>query len=609
MCGIVGYIGGRRATEICLAGLRRLEYRGYDSAGVAVMSKGKLVVRKKVGKLQVLADSLEAEPIEGAPGIGHTRWATHGKPSDANSHPHLACGDKIALVHNGIIENYAELKEQLMARGCVFRSETDTEVIAHLVGKYYEGDLLAAVIRAAKDCEGAYALAVICEDEPDVMIAARLKSPLVVGLGEGENFIASDMLAVRPETDQVYVLDNDEFAKVTRDRVELFGPEGQRIEKEPYVIPWDAAAAGKMGHEKFMHKEIHEQPGCIRDTLAGRVAAGMEEISLEGLTMSEDEIKQVQRVLFTACGTAYHAGMYGRFVMERLAGIPSEVDLASELRARDPVILDNTLAIIVSQSGETADSLEGLLELREKGAKIGSIVNVVDSAIARESHWTVYTKAGPEIGVASTKAYTLQCLVALMLAVRFAEVRGSKPKAELEELREGIARLPAAVEATLENEQQIVELAEKYQQYDDCLFLGRGVSFGSAMEGALKLKEISYVHAEGYAAGEMKHGPIALIAPECYTVAIAVRGEVYEKMLGNIQEVKARDGKVIAVAFEDDEDIKQHVDDVIPIPRVPELIAPIPVQVPLQLFAYHVAKFRGEDIDQPRNLAKTVTVE
>jgi len=609
MCGIVGYVGTRQAAAICLAGLRRLEYRGYDSAGVAVLRDGQMLVRKTVGKLMVLASSLEQEPLDGTIGIGHTRWATHGRPSIANSHPHLDCSQQFAVVHNGIVENYAELREQLQAQGHEFRSQTDTEIIAHLLEKYYDGNLLTALRRAAADLDGAYAVAAVTTREPDVIVAVRKRSPLVVGLGEGENYVASDMLALREQTNRVYVLDNDQFAQVTRAGVELFDSEGRPVQREPYRIQWDTEAIEKRGYNHFMLKEIHEQPAVLRDCLEGRLSAGAEAVSLPELNMSPQEIKSLRKIVFTACGTAYHAGLYGRFALERLAGIPCEVDLASEMRARDPVVPENTLAIVISQSGETADSLEALLELREKGARLGSIVNVVDSAIARESDWVCYIKAGVEIGVASTKAYTLQVLMCQLLGVHFAQIRGTQPPEYLAQLRAAITRLPEQLEEVLATEDHIKYLADKYQWMEDCLYLGRGANYCSALEGALKLKEISYIHAEGYAAGEMKHGPIALIEPKCPTVALAVEGEVYEKMIGNIQEVKARDGQVIAVAFEGDDNIARHADDVIRVPRCPEILSPIPVQVPLQLLAYHIADLRGCDIDQPRNLAKTVTVE
>ncbi|MCD6359255.1 MAG: glutamine--fructose-6-phosphate transaminase (isomerizing) [Armatimonadetes bacterium] len=609
MCGIVGYIGDKQAVDVCLAGLERLEYRGYDSAGMAVVSDSGLDVIKVVGKLDRLAAALEEHPLPGTLGIGHTRWATHGKPSKANSHPHTSGDGKIAVVHNGIIENYAELRDQLRAEGYEFVSETDTEVIAHLLNKHYQGDLAEAVRAASRDMEGAFAIAVVCSDNPDEMVAARRFSPLVIGIGEGENFVASDMGAIREYTDRVYVIADDEMAVVTRDGIELTDMEGNPIEREPYVIPWPAEAAQKGGHKHFMHKEIHEQPRAMRECLLGRLNDANTSITLDGLNMTDDEIRGLQRVVFTACGTAYHAGLVGRFLMEKLARIPSDCDLAAELRARNPVVLENTLAIIVSQSGETADTLVALRELKEKGAKVVSVVNVVDSSIARESDGVVYIQAGPEIGVASTKAYTLQILTMALIATHFAEVREGCDRETLVSLREAMLGLPEQAQMLLDREDDVKAVAAKYYESNDSLYLGRGVNLASAMEGALKLKEISYIHAEGYSAGEMKHGPIALVEPALFTVAIAVKGDVYEKMIGNIQEIKARSGPVIGVAFDGDEEIPRQADDVIWVPETPELLSPITVAIPLQILAYHIADMRDCHIDQPRNLAKTVTVE
>ncbi|MFO8078810.1 MAG: glutamine--fructose-6-phosphate transaminase (isomerizing) [Armatimonadota bacterium] len=609
MCGIVGYIGGRQATDVCVAGLKRLEYRGYDSAGIAVVEDDRLDVVKVVGKLSGLAEALEEQPLEGTLGIGHTRWATHGKPSKVNSHPHTSMDERIALVHNGIIENYAELRDDLEAEGYEFTSETDTEVIVHLVDKYYEGDLAEAFRTAVKDLEGAFAVGIVSADHPDEMVAARRFSPLVIGIGEGENFIASDMGAVREWTDQVYVIDDDEMAVITRDEIELTDLEGNPVEREPYTIPWPADAAQKGGHKHFMHKEIHEQPQAMRECLLGRLSDPEKGITLEGLNMTEDEIKGLRKIVFTACGTAYHAGLVGRFLMEKLARIPSEADLAAELRARDPVVLEDTLAIIVSQSGETADTLVALRELKEKGAKVVSVVNVVDSSIARESDGVVYIQAGPEIGVASTKAYTLQILTISLIAAHFASIRGAASEDELIELRRAMLGLPEQAQEILEREDDIKDVAAKYYEAPDALYLGRGVNLPSAMEGALKLKEISYIHAEGYSAGEMKHGPIALVEPSLFTVAIATRGDVYDKMIGNIQEIKARSGPVIGVAFDGDTEIPRQADDVLWLPECPELLSPITVAIPLQILAYHIADMLDLEIDQPRNLAKTVTVE
>lgn len=609
MCGIVGYIGSRSAAEICLAGLRRLEYRGYDSAGIAVIRDGQLDVRKVVGKLKNLEASLAEQPLEGTVGIGHTRWATHGKPSVANSHPHLSADGRLAVVHNGIIENYGELREQLQAEGYQFASQTDTEVMAHLVQKHYQGDLREAVIHAVQDLKGAFAFGVICADHPDQMVAVRRFSPLVVGLGEGENYIASDMGAIRQETDKVYVIDDDEVALLTREGVELTDLEGNPIQREVFVIPWPAEAAQKGGHQHFMHKEIHEQPEAMHHCLAGRLSAPDNPLVLEGLNLTEQEIKGLHKVVFTACGTAYHAALVGRFLTENLARVPAEADLAAELRARNPVVLDHTLCVVISQSGETADSLVALRDMKEKGAKIVSVLNVVDSSIARESDGVVYIQAGPEIGVASTKAYTLQVLTVELMALYFAQVRGTATEEQLRTLKTALLTMPELAAELLRREPEVRAVAEKYWQLNNSLYLGRGVNLPSAMEGALKLKEISYVHAEGYSAGEMKHGPIALVEPELFTVAIAVAGEVYEKMIGNIQEIKARSGPVIGVADDGDQVIGSECDDMLWVPPVPELVSPLTTAIPLQLLAYHIADLRGEDIDQPRNLAKTVTVE
>jgi len=609
MCGIVGYIGTRQAQEICMAGLRRLEYRGYDSAGLAVVRDGQVEVVKVLGKLSGLAAALTDKPLESTLGIGHTRWATHGKPSETNSHPHTSCDGDIAVVHNGIIENYAELRDELIAEGHKFLSETDTEVIVHLIEKYHEGDLLASVQQAIQHLDGAFAIAVVSADSPDRIIAARRFSPLVIGLGDGENYVASDMGAVREETDRVYVIADDEMAVVKRDGVELFSFDGEPVTHDVYIIPWPAEAAQKGGHKHFMHKEIHEQPRAMRECLMGRLSDPAKGIRLDSLNMTEDEIKDLRKVMLTACGTAYHAGLVGRFLLERLARIPSECDVAAELRARDPVVLDNTLAIVVSQSGETADTLVALRELKEKGAKVISVVNVVDSTIARESDGVVYIQAGPEIGVASTKAYTLQVLTLELIAAHFADVRQTASEHDLIGLRRALLELPEQAQTLLDREDDVAEVAGKYYESPNSLYLGRGVNLPSALEGALKLKEISYMHAEGYSAGEMKHGPIALVEPSLLTVAIAVKGDVYEKMIGNIQEIKARSGPVIGVAYDGDTEIPRQADDVLWVPECPELVSPASVAIPLQLLAYHIADMRGCHIDQPRNLAKTVTVE
>ena len=609
MCGIIGYVGSRQAASICMQGLERLEYRGYDSAGIAVVHDGELEVRKVVGKLANLAAALDGSPLLGNIGIGHTRWATHGKPSVSNSHPHLNCDGRIAVVHNGILENYAELREELQAQGHTFRSETDTEVMAHLVEKYYQGDLREAVGRAVLDLKGAFAFGVICADNPGQLVATRHFSPLVVGIGQGENYIASDMGAIRPQTDSVYVIGDDELALITAEGIELTDLQLNPVEREVFIIPWPPDAAEKSGHKHFMHKEIHEQTEAMHNCLAGRLSSPTQPIVLEGLEMTEQEIRNLRQILFTACGTAYHAGMVGRFAMESLARIPSEVDLAAELQVRNPAVLDNTLVIVISQSGETADSLLALRDLKAKGAKILSVLNVVDSSMARESDGVVYIQAGPEIGVASTKAYTLQVLTLELIALHFAELRQSIPAEQIRSLKEALLACPDQAAELLSREEDVKDVAARYYQMPDALYLARGVNLASAMEGALKLKEISYIHAEGYSAGEMKHGPIALVAPDLFTVAIAIKGPVYEKMIGNIQEIKAREGPVIGVAADGDEVIASQCDDMLWIPPGSELTSPITAAIPLQLLAYHIADMRGEDIDQPRNLAKTVTVE
>ena len=609
MCGIVGYIGDKDAPLICLQGLRRLEYRGYDSAGISVVVDGLLDTRKVVGKLDNLEALLQTEPLHGPVGIGHTRWATHGKPSVDNSHPHLSCAGDLAVVHNGIIENYSELREQLRGEGHEFRSQTDTEVIAHLIEKLYQGNLGDAVRAACHELRGSFALGVIHQSHPDLLIGARRFSPLVVGIGKGENFIASDMGAIRKWTDQVYVIGDDEMGEITSQGIELFDLEKQPVHREIFNIPWPVEAAEKGGHKHFMHKEIHEQPAAMRECLLGRLSSPDKPIVLEGLNMTDDDIRGLKKVIFAACGTAYHAGLVGSFLMENFARIPSEGDLAAELRARNPVVLEGTLAILVSQSGETADTLVALRELKEKGARVVSVINVVDSSIARESDGVVYIQAGPEIGVASTKAYTLQVLTLQMLACHFAEVRGVQPPEVLRDMKIGIMNVPEQAAECLAREDDVKAVAAKYYQLHNALYLGRGISLPTAMEGALKLKEISYIHAEGYSAGEMKHGPIALVEPALFTVAVAVQGDVYEKMVGNIQEIKAREGPVIALATDGDEYIPGEADDVMWVPACPELISAATAQIPLQLFAYHVADMKGCHIDQPRNLAKTVTVE
>ncbi|BCW99618.1 MAG: glutamine--fructose-6-phosphate aminotransferase [isomerizing] [Armatimonadota bacterium] len=608
MCGIVGYIGEKDAVPVLIGGLRRLEYRGYDSAGVAVVTNGSVSVRKRVGKLRVLAEDLEKSPLPGKVGVGHTRWATHGAPSEVNSHPHSDNSGTIHLVHNGIIENYQSLKERMIAEGHTFRSQTDTEVVAHLVGKYYRGDLAQAVRDALKEVEGAYAIGVVCDQEPDVLVAARCGSPLIVGLGEGENFIASDVPAILNHTRRIIYLDDHEVIRITKDGVTVTDLDGNVVEKPVHTIEWDASAAEKGGYPHFMLKEIHEQPQVIRDTLRGRFAADGS-ITLDDMRISDDELRAIKKIVIISCGTAWHAGLVGKYLLESFVGIPCEVDLSSEFRYRNPLVDESTLVMTVTQSGETADTLAGLREAKRRGSKVVSICNVVGSSIARESNGVIYQHAGPEIGVASTKAYTSQVTCFVLFTMYLGRLRGVLSDERISEMVSELRELPGKIEKVLADQSAILECTEKYHTAQSSLYLGRSYNFPSALEGALKLKEISYIHAEGYAAGEMKHGPIALVDPSLPVVCVCVKSAVYDKMISNIQEIRARSGKVIAVATEGDTAIMDHADDVLYIPETPEYLSPIVVAVPLQLLAYHIAVRRGCDVDQPRNLAKSVTVE
>lgn len=608
MCGIVGYIGSKDAVSILLDGLKRLEYRGYDSAGVAILTNGHISVRKEMGKLRVLDQSLETTPLNGTVGVGHTRWATHGKPSKVNSHPHADQTGTIHLVHNGIIENYQQLKQALIAEGHQFQSETDTEVVAHLIGKHYQGSLVQAVRSALKEVEGAYALGILCEKEPDVMVAARAGSPLIVGIGEGENYIASDVPAILNHTRKVIYLDDHEVAALSCSGVEVSDLDGNVLDKKVHTIEWDAKAAEKSGYPHFMLKEINEQPQVIADTLRGRFAEGGQ-IMLDKLDVDDAVLKNVSKIVIISCGTAYHAGMVGKYLLESFVRIPVEVDLASEFRYRQPLVDENTLVMTVTQSGETADTLAGLREARKRGARVVSICNVVGSSIARESDGVIYQHAGPEIGVASTKAYTSQVTCFVLFTLYLARLRGALSAEDVDGISADLRKIPGLIEEMLKTQDSIRELSERYTAATSALYLGRSFNFPSALEGALKLKEISYIHAEGYAAGEMKHGPIALVDENLPVLCISVKSSVYDKMISNIQEIRARNGLVIAVATEGDEDIRHHAEDVIHIPECPEYLSPILVAVPLQLFAYHVATLRGCDVDQPRNLAKSVTVE
>ena len=611
MCGIVGYIGDKQATEVIMSGLHRLEYRGYDSAGVAVVKHGKLECIKSLGKLKVLDAKLEETPLEAPIGIGHTRWATHGVPSEVNSHPHFDGPGEIAVVHNGIIENYQELREKLQAEGVEFRSQTDTETIAHLVRKYYKGDLFEAVKRALHDVEGAYAIGVICKDHPDLLVAARHGSPLIVGLGNGEAFIASDVPAIMKYTRKVLYIDNGQVCEIRRDGYKIEDLKGNPVTLDVKQVDWDDAAAEKEGFPHFMLKEINQQPDVIRNTLRGRVTERSEEVQLKDMNIAVEELKACQQIHIVACGTAWHAGMVGKYLIEKFARVPVELDIASEYRYRDPIIPEHTIMIPVSQSGETADTLEAIRIAKSKGAKVASIVNAVGSSVARESHGVIYQQAGPEIGVASTKAYTSQVTCFALFTIWLGETRGSIPKEQARKMIAELRAIPDKVQWILDNQENIINCAKnpKYLDTYNALFLGRSYNYPSALEGALKLKEISYIHAEGYASGEMKHGPIALVTNKLPVISVAVKGDTYDKTVSNIQEIRARSGICLNVATIGDEDIKVHSDDILWVPECYEPFSPILVAVPLQLLAYYIAANRGCDVDQPRNLAKSVTVE
>ncbi len=609
MCGIVGYIGARNATQILLEGLQKLEYRGYDSAGVAILSEGHIAIARRQGKLERLAGELAEHPLPGLVGIGHTRWATHGAPSDENAHPHADCSGRFAVVHNGIIENYLALREQLEAQGHIFTSETDTEVLAHLLETYFDGNLYTAVCRALRGVVGSYALVAVSRDDPETIVAARLHSPLIIGHGDGEHFVASDVPAILAHTRRVTYLHNGEIAEINRDGVRLARLDGGAVTPEIATVAWDPVMAEKGGYRHFMLKEINEQPVALAETLRGRLNEARDGVLLPGLRLGVDALRRVSRALIIACGTAFHAGLVGKYVIERLSRLPVEIDVASELRYRDPIIDDRTLAIVVSQSGETADTLAALREAKERGAHVLAITNVVGSSVDRDADSVLYTYAGPEIAVASTKAYSTQLMVLYLLALHLGEARETLPTADRARLIDGLQRLPEQLQAVLAGHEAVRDFSQRFHGAHSMLYLGRGINFPTALEGALKLKEISYIHAEGYAAGEMKHGPIALITPECPTVAVALPGGVYDKMLSNIKEVKARRGHVIAIAAADDREIGKYADDVIAIPRTDELLSPVPAVLPLQLLAYYCAETLGLDVDQPRNLAKSVTVE
>jgi len=609
MCGIVGYIGPREASEVLLGGLARLEYRGYDSAGVAIVGDSKLNVVRRVGRLMNLEEVIEESPVHGSLGIGHTRWATHGRPSQENAHPHIDCTGKIAVVHNGIIENYIELREELAAAGHILRSERDTETVAHLVESYFDGDLTEAVRKATHRLEGSYGLGVVHLDFPDTVVAARKDSPLIIGIGEGENIVASDIPAVLEYTREILVLHDGQVATVTAGAVTVVEADGTPVDELDMMhVEWDLAAAEKGGYEDFMLKEIFEQPKAIRETLRGRMSDSGE-ILLSELDMTPAEVASISRVFILACGTSYHAGVVAKTLVEQWARIPVEVEVSSEFRYGDPIVDDETLVVAITQSGETADTLAGVREARDRGAKVIAITNVVGSRVTRESDGVIYTHAGPEIGVAATKTFTAQIAALYVLALKLAQAKGTLGSEQVGGLWQGLMQIPDIVEAILEELDDLQECAETYKDACSSLFIGRGIGVPIAMEGALKLKEISYIHAEAYAAGEMKHGPIALITDEVPVVVVATQGKTYEKVVSNVQEVRARGAQVIAVATYGDDDIKNHAEHVLYVPRTPEILSAIPATIPLQLLSYYIAKLRGCNVDQPRNLAKSVTVE
>ncbi len=612
MCGIVGYIGNRDAADIILDGLRRLEYRGYDSAGLAVLNSDGLQIRRSPGKIANLEAMLRDRSLEGSVGLGHTRWATHGRPSEANAHPHADCTGSVVVVHNGILENYLALKERLILAGHRFTSETDTEVLAHLVEAHLStgADLLQAVRAALSEVQGAYAVGILAAGAPDQLIAAKHGAGgAVVGLGEGEAYLASDIPAILPHTREVVILEDGEVALITKQGVQLTTLAGRPIERPPARIGWDAAMAQKGGYRHFMLKEIYEQPQAVTDTFRGRLADEIGSVLLPDTHLDQKAVKRFRRVVLVACGTSYHAALVGRFMVERLAGLPAEVDLSSEFRYRDLVLGPDTLVVAISQSGETADTLGAAKAARAKDAPLLAITNVVGSALSREATGVLYTHAGPEIGVASTKTFTATLTACYLFALALGRKRGHltaidglKRMAELQEI-------PRLIEAALGLDGPIQALTRELSHYQNFLYLGRGLHYPIALEGALKLKELSYIHAEGYPAGEMKHGPIALIDERMPVVALAPRDGSYDRMIANVEEVKARDGTIIAICHQGDSEISRRADYVIQIPAAADLLAPLVSVIPLQLLAYHIASFRGLDVDQPRNLAKSVTVE
>ncbi len=612
MCGIIGYTGTKAAKPIIIEGLKMLEYRGYDSAGISLEHNGKLFITKAAGSVANLESLLEEQPGNMTVGIGHTRWATHGRPTDENAHPHTSCSGEISLVHNGIIENFRPLRQWLSEeKGCRFSSETDSEVLAHLVEEFYDGDLLEAVRLAMARAEGSYGLVVLSAREPGRIVCARQDSPLVIGLGEGENFIASDIPALLTHTRKTKMLEDGEFASVTAEQVEIFNIDGQLLERDAFEITWDVEAAEKGGYEHFMLKEIMEQPAAVKETMRQRIDVAAGKIDLSELEFSVEELKALDKIYIVACGTAYHAGLVGKVIIEKLAGVPVEVDVASEFRYRQPLLKENQMVIVISQSGETADTLAALRLARSKGVKVLAVTNVVGSTVSREADHILYTWAGPEIAVASTKAYLTQLVSLYLFGFYLAEIREMLTRQQAKDLIEALAALPGQLKEVL-SEESILKLrsyCEHLASWESAFFVGRNLDYPVAMEGALKLKEISYIHAEAYAAGELKHGPLALIVEGIPVIALATQKAVLDKTLSNIQEVNARGGAVFAITQEGFEDVSRQVESVFYLPPVLDILAPVLSAVPTQLIAYYAAISRGSSVDKPRNLAKSVTVE
>lgn len=608
MCGIVGYVGSQSAAPILLEGLSKLEYRGYDSAGIAVIDGNKIDVEKAKGRLAVLSEKTNGgESVHGCVGIGHTRWATHGEPSDVNSHPHLSQSGRFAVVHNGIIENYISLKKKLTAKGFEFISETDTEVIAHLFEYYYKGDILETMIKVINHVEGSYALGILCADYPDQFIAVRKASPMIVGLGEGENFIASDVTAILKHTRNIYYLEDNEIVVLNKNEVKIYNTDKEEVEKEVFTVNWDVSAAEKGGYEHFMMKEIEEQPKALRDTISPRIKNG--KVVLDDISLTKEDIKNIRKIFIVACGSAYHVGMVGKYIIEKMCRIPVEVQVASEFRYCDPIVGSKDLVIVISQSGETADTLAALKEAKSHGARILSIVNVVGSAIANASDDVIYTWAGPEIAVATTKAYSTQLAVMYLISIYMADKLGMVTSGEYARFINDIESLPEKVSQILKDKQKIQYLASLFYNSKSIFFIGRNLDYAVSLEGSLKLKEISYIHSEAYAAGELKHGTISLIEDGTLVIALATGEELFDKTVSNVKEVKARGAVVMGVTTENQDDMDTVADHIIKIPCINETLLPSLTVIPLQLFGYYVASLKGCDIDKPRNLAKSVTVE